>query len=163
MYAITIPLSWKHNDYTGHVFPVYQARALVSCIPPGLVICFTIDNIHAVLSKHPTLAFSLFFFKHWLLFIYLAMPGLRSWMQDLLVAACRLFSCRRVTLSCSLWDLVPWPEISPRPSALGAWSLSHWTTREVPMPGFLYFIGQQFYYIASDGPRWLLEIWLSCL
>ena len=40
------------------VFPVHQARALVSCIQPGLVICFTIDNIHAVLSKHPTLAFS---------------------------------------------------------------------------------------------------------
>ena len=40
------------------VFPVHQARALVSCIQPGLVICFTIDNIHAVLSKHSTLAFS---------------------------------------------------------------------------------------------------------
>ena len=40
------------------VFPVHQARALVSCIPPGLVICFTIDNIHAFLSKHPTLTFS---------------------------------------------------------------------------------------------------------
>ena len=40
------------------VFPVHQARARVSCIPPGLVICFTIDNIHAVLSKYPTLAFS---------------------------------------------------------------------------------------------------------
>ena len=40
------------------VFQVHQARALVSCIPPGLVICLIIDNIHAVLSKHPTLAFS---------------------------------------------------------------------------------------------------------
>ncbi|KAM9698788.1 conserved oligomeric Golgi complex subunit 2-like isoform 2-T2 [Dama dama] len=40
------------------VFPVHQARALVSRIPPGLVICFTIDNVHVVLSKHPTLAFS---------------------------------------------------------------------------------------------------------
>ena len=40
------------------VFPVHQAWALVSCIPPGLVIGFTIDNIHAVHSKHPTLAFS---------------------------------------------------------------------------------------------------------
>ena len=30
------------------VFPVHQARALVSCIQPGLMICFTIDNIHAV-------------------------------------------------------------------------------------------------------------------
>ena len=26
------------------VFPVYQAQALVSCIQPGLVICFTLDN-----------------------------------------------------------------------------------------------------------------------
>ena len=26
-------------------FPVHQARALVSCIPSGLVICFTLDNI----------------------------------------------------------------------------------------------------------------------
>ena len=30
----------------------------VSCFKHGLVICFIIDNIHAVLSKHPTLAFS---------------------------------------------------------------------------------------------------------
>ena len=28
------------------VFPVHQARALVSCIQSGLVICFTLDNIH---------------------------------------------------------------------------------------------------------------------
>ena len=28
------------------VFPVHQPRALVSCIHPGLVICFTLDNIH---------------------------------------------------------------------------------------------------------------------
>ena len=34
-------------------------------------------------------------------------------------------------LSCSLGDLVPWPRIEPRPPALGAQSLSHWTTREV--------------------------------
>ena len=28
------------------VFPVHQPWALVSCIHPGLVICFTLDNIH---------------------------------------------------------------------------------------------------------------------
>ena len=41
------------------VFPVHQTRALVLCTQPGLVICFTLDNIHidAVLSKYPTLAF----------------------------------------------------------------------------------------------------------
>ena len=38
---------------------------------------------------------------------------------DFLVAAC-------------MQDLVPWPGIEPRPSALGAWSLTHWTTRVVP-------------------------------
>ena len=34
-------------------------------------------------------------------------------------------------LSCSMWDLVPWPGTEPGPPALGVWSLSHWTTREV--------------------------------
>ena len=35
-------------------------------------------------------------------------------------------------LSRGMWDLVPCPGIEPRPPALGAWSLSPWTTREVP-------------------------------
>ena len=35
-----------------------------------------------------------------------------------------------------MWDLVPWPGIKPRPLALGAQSLSCWTTREVPQPAF---------------------------
>ena len=41
-----------------------------------------------------------------------------------LVVACRI--------SCGMWDLGPWPGIKPRPPALGAWSLRHWTTRDVP-------------------------------
>ena len=36
-------------------------------------------------------------------------------------------------LSCSMWDLVPWPGIKPELPALGAWILSHWTTSEVPV------------------------------
>ena len=40
-------------------------------------------------------------------------------------------------LSCSMWDLAPWPGIEPGPPALGAQSLSHWTTREVPISSFL--------------------------
>ena len=43
-------------------------------------------------------------------FIYLAVPG----------------------LSCSMWDRIPWKGLKPRPLALVMWSLSHWTTREVP-------------------------------
>ena len=35
-------------------------------------------------------------------------------------------------LSCSTWDLVPWPGIEPRSPALAGQSLSHWIAREVP-------------------------------
>ena len=34
--------------------------------------------------------------------------------------------------NCNIRDLVPRPGIKPTPPALGIWSLSHWTTREVP-------------------------------
>ena len=48
--------------------PVHQAWALVSCIQPGLVICFTLDNIHVSMlfsrnilpSPSPTESKSLF-------------------------------------------------------------------------------------------------------
>ena len=43
------------------VIPVHQPRALVLCIQPGLVICFTLDNIRVSMlfsHDHPTLAFS---------------------------------------------------------------------------------------------------------
>ena len=41
-------VTWiPHPDPPSHlplwVFPVHQARALVSCIPPGLLICFTLS------------------------------------------------------------------------------------------------------------------------
>ena len=58
-----------------------------------------------------------FFFKKYL-FIYL------FWLRRVLVAAC-------------MWDLVPRPGIKPGPPTLGAWSLTHWTTREVPEVYFL--------------------------
>ena len=43
-----------------------------------------------------------------------------------LVVACEL------SVAACVWDLVPWPGIEPRPLALGARSLNHCTTREVP-------------------------------
>ena len=46
------------------------------------------------------------------------------------VVAYRIFSC-------SMWDLVPWPGITPRPPALGAQNLCHWITRQVPLLWFL--------------------------
>ena len=44
----------------------------------------------------------------------------------------KIIACSIVDLSRSMWDLVPWPGIEPGSPALGVWSLSHWTTREVP-------------------------------
>ena len=35
---------------------------------------------------------------------------------------------------CSMWDLSSRPGIEPAPHALEAWSLNHWTSREVPFP-----------------------------
>ena len=63
-----------------------------------------------------------------------------------LVAACRIFSYNIQTLSCSTWDLFPWPGIEPVPPTLGVQSLSHWTTREVPRMNTLiyYFITYSF-------------------
>ena len=41
------------------------------------------------------------------------------------VRACGIFNC-------SMWDLFPWPGIESRAPELGAWGLSHWTSRRVP-------------------------------
>ena len=82
------------------------------------------------------------FFKCLLIFVYLfgcVGSQLQHTGSEIFVVACRVFSCRLGTLSCSMWDLVPWPGIEPGSPALGAQSLSHWTTREVPMNQFDYF------------------------
>ena len=39
-------------------------------------------------------------------------------------------------LDLNLWNLVPWLGIKPEPTALGAQSLSRWTTREVLRTSF---------------------------
>ena len=50
--TLPIPSLW--------VFPVHQPWALVLCIQPGLVVCFTLESIlvSMLFSQHPTLAFS---------------------------------------------------------------------------------------------------------
>ena len=54
------------------------------------------------------------------------------WLRWVFTVARRIFSCSTQTLSCRVWDPVLWPGIKPRSPSLGAQSLSHWTTREVP-------------------------------
>ena len=51
-------------------------------------------------------------------FVYLAELGLSCGM-------------RALHLSCSLWNLVSWWGVEPKPLVWGAWSLSHWTTRDI--------------------------------
>ena len=68
VFPIPIPSPTSLSTRFLWVFPVHQARALVSCIQPGLVICFTIDNIHVSMlfsqnippSPSPTESKSLF-------------------------------------------------------------------------------------------------------
>ena len=85
------------------------------------------------------------------------------------VAACGIFSC-------GVWDLLPWPEIEPGTPALGAQSLSHWSTRKVPLcffsalffqidlPGNQYHVGGQH---QMGSVEFLLQVWdlmsKSCL
>ena len=60
---------------------------------------------------------SILYFFLLFIFIYVAAPG----------------------LSCSMWDLVPWPGIETRPLALGEQGLRHRTTREVLSSLFWFF------------------------
>ena len=57
---------------------------------------------------------------------------LSIWLHWVLIVAHRIFVAACGTFSWGMWDLVLWPGIEPRPPALGAQSLSHWTAREVP-------------------------------
>ena len=59
-------------------------------------------------------------------------------------AKSQLWYNRILDLHCGMKDLVPWPGIKPAPPSLGLWSLSPWTSREVPLPyasmSTLYFL-----------------------
>ena len=44
-------------------------------------------------------------------------------------------ACELLVAAC-MWDLVPWPGIKPGPPTLGAWSLNHCATREVPRKSY---------------------------
>ena len=46
VFPIPIPPPISLSTRSLWVFPVHQVLALVSCIQPGLVICFTLDNIY---------------------------------------------------------------------------------------------------------------------
>ena len=74
------------------------------------------------------------------------------WLCRVLIVADRIFelwSCIIWTLSCSMWDLVPQPGREARPPVLGAWSLSHWTTKKVPKSSLLTVPYQRFFKVKN--------------
>ena len=52
-----------------------------------------------------------------------------------------------------MWDLAPQAGIEPRPPVLGAWSLSHWTTKEVPKSSLLTVPYQRFFKVKNSDRK----------
>ena len=122
--------SLQNLDHIGHVvsesgdLKIQGTGAYLTHPCPALCNCPVPANLlnHACLCKDQAFPSPSFFF---LIYFYLFI-----WLCQVFVVACEL--------SCSMWNLVPWPGIEPRPPALGAQSLGHWTTREVsPSPSWL--------------------------
>ena len=63
VFPIPVPPPLSLSIRSLWVFPVHQGRALVSCIQPGLVICFTPDNIHVSMLE----VFNYYLLKYFLM------------------------------------------------------------------------------------------------
>ena len=140
------PLHIPRDYYTIHESPVVWTCVFIMW-PEVHRCCSSQLIITCWVSGHPNLqgksflpcqsySVQLIFLKKYLfLFICLC-----------LVAAHRIFvELCMWTLSCSMWDLVPWPGIEPRLPTLRVQSLSHWTTREVPVQLILRIYMQDFW------------------
>ena len=113
---------------------VHLARALA-------ILLIFINNkvLFSLIFYFQIFDFCLYLFLLLLIFIYLfSCAG--SYVQHVgppnFVVAWGFFNCGMWTLNCSMWVLVPCPGIESKSSALGAWSLSHWTTKEALIYGW---------------------------
>ena len=123
-----------------------------SCLSALLFFCTPLGHSHEVIRT----CFAFFF----LIFIYLVTLDLGYGTWDLRSLLQHVGS---LVVACKSLDLVSQPGTEPRPPALGAWSLSQWTTRDLPCFAFLiaallscnsYTI--QFTYLKCTI-RWFLE------
>ena len=132
-------LIWPRTLY---VTPNYSYKVWVVC--PGSLF----------ITLQYFILFHLLFFKY--IFIYLVVL--------FLVVAHRIFHlhCGMRSLSCSLWDLliVLWSGIEPRPLALGAQVLSHWTTSKVL---FFFVFLKSFPFSVPSGCSLLFCPWVFAM
>ena len=108
------PKHWTSREAS---FPPFDSCEQCCC-EHGLRVLVLVPAFSSYLGLELPGRSTMFDFLRKYLFVYLAVPGL---------------NCGTQTLSCSMWDIVPWQRIELGPPALGMQSLSHWTTREVPM------------------------------
>ena len=77
--------------------------------------------------------------KHIHIFFSNSLKSILKYFKKIFIWLCRV-SIRAhwiFDFCCGMWDQVPWQGIKPRTSALGAQSLSHWTTRKILVSKFL--------------------------
>ena len=74
---------------------------------------------------------------------------MRHW-RSIFIVAWQIFGCSLRTLRCGMWNMLPPLGIQPRPPALGAWNLSHCTTRESLC--FVLIPSVQFISVAQSYP-----------
>ena len=142
-WTLSFPLPFPHP------FP----HAL-SCLP-GWLSPFRSHNLWQGSKGQPMMTI-LALVNLWL-FICLAVLGLKLQYlgSSVFIVACKIFSC-------GMWDLVPWPGIEPRPPALGAQSLSHWTTmslNKIFLNLFPYHLGT----LSSETKMWIFSGWIQKL
>ena len=92
----------------------------------------SLEDVASIITlfKRPDQSLISFFLFIYLFNLILVTPGLSCSMRD-------LFSCGMRDIyfhfSCGMRDVVPWSGIEPGPLELGARTLNHGTTREVPL------------------------------
>ena len=121
---------WRRKGYPLQYFGLENS---MDCIVYGVTKSRTqLSNFHFHWNTSSSVFFiyiftqKSFLSKHLFVFIYLFI-----WPHQILVAAWNLFGF-------DMWGLVPWPGIEPEPPALGAQSLSHWTSRKSLKNHFLH-------------------------
>ena len=115
--------SISNTSATPYVLEMLQSPSVTPCLfdpPPARTTSRTWSRIEFIFPSHlysfsengisnHKLAEKTQWDLYSFLSIYLTEPSLSCCRSSILVAAFKNFSCDMQTLSCNMWDLVPWP------------------------------------------------------